>query len=146
MVRVNVVSNESEVKHPAWEYPETMRPAAVALAVALLVILDGCAGVTCTPVVIVVAEKDERPRLQSEPRGLRTDELGRVKEQHREVIVSESWSVTPTSAGNASPRPPGRGWSRDSRSGCAASLGRRLAGSERFRQMPDFECSPPVTA
>jgi len=77
-VRVNVVSNESEVKHPAWEYPETMRPAAVALAVALLVILDGCAGVTCTPVVIVVAEKDERPRLQSEPRGLRTDELGRV--------------------------------------------------------------------
>jgi len=94
-VRVNVVSNESEVKHPAWEYPETMRPAAVALAVALLVILDGCAGVTCTPVVIVVAEKEERPRLQSEPRGLRTDELGRVTEQRREVIVSEYWVRDP---------------------------------------------------
>jgi hypothetical protein len=96
MVRVNVVSNESEVKRPpAWENPEAMRPTAVALAVALLVVLDGCAGVACTPAIIVVAEKDERLRLQSEPRGLRTDELGRVKEQRREVIVSEYWVRDP---------------------------------------------------
>lgn len=72
-----------------------MRPTAVALAVALLVVLDGCAGVACTPAVIVVAEKDERLRLQSEPRGLRSDELGRVKEQRREVIVSEYWVRDP---------------------------------------------------
>jgi hypothetical protein len=71
-----------------------MRPIAVALAVALLVILDGCAG-ACTPAVIVVAEKDERLRLQSEPRGLRTDERGRVKEQRREVLVSEYWVRDP---------------------------------------------------
>jgi hypothetical protein len=57
--------------------------------------LAGCAGVACTPAVIVVAEKDERLRLQSEPRGLRTDELGRVKEQRREVIVSEYWVRDP---------------------------------------------------
>ena len=72
-----------------------MRPSAVALAVALLAILDGCAAVACTPVVIVVAEKDERLRLRSEPRGLRTDELGRVREQRREVIVSEYWVRDP---------------------------------------------------
>jgi len=61
------------------------------LSVALLAALDGCAGVACAPATIVVADKDERLRLQSELRGLRTDELGRVKEQRREVIVSEYW-------------------------------------------------------
>ena len=61
------------------------------IAATLIAIFGGCAGVACTPATIVVAEKDQRPRLQSEPRGLRTDDLGRVKEQRREVIVPEYW-------------------------------------------------------
>ena len=61
------------------------------MIVAVIATLDGCAGVACTPTAIVVVTKDERPRLRSEPRGLRTDEFGRVKEQRREVIVPEYW-------------------------------------------------------
>jgi hypothetical protein len=72
-----------------------MRRLVVALAAAVLASLPGCAAVTCTPAVIVVAENAERPRLQTEPRGLRTDQLGRVKEQRREVIVSEYWVRDP---------------------------------------------------
>jgi hypothetical protein len=68
-----------------------MRRRLIALPVALAAALAGCASVACTPVTVVVAAKDERPRLQSEPRGLRTDELGRLKEQRREVIVTEYW-------------------------------------------------------
>jgi hypothetical protein len=92
MVRVNVVSNEAEVK--PWKRRGTMRAMRrrlIALPVALAATLHGCASVACEPVTIVVADKDERPRLQSEPRGLRTDELGRLKEQRREVIVPEYW-------------------------------------------------------
>jgi hypothetical protein len=68
-----------------------MRRRLIALPVALAAAFHGCASVACTPVTIVVADKDERPRLSSEPRGLRADELGRVKEQRREVIVPEYW-------------------------------------------------------
>jgi hypothetical protein len=68
-----------------------MRAPLPALGLTLLATLHGCAGVACTPTAIVVVATDERPRLQSEPRGLRTDELGRVKEPRREVIVPEHW-------------------------------------------------------
>jgi hypothetical protein len=61
------------------------------LAVVALATLGGCADLACTPTTIVVAEVDERPRLRSEPTGLRTDELGRVKAQRRDVVVSEYW-------------------------------------------------------
>jgi hypothetical protein len=61
------------------------------LAVLLLATLDGCAAAACTPVTIVVVDKDERARLRQEPRGLRTDELGRVKQVYREVITREYW-------------------------------------------------------
>ena len=54
-------------------------------------VLNGCASVTCAPITIVVASKDERPQLRSEPRTLRTDELGRLKEERRDGIVSEYW-------------------------------------------------------
>lgn len=63
----------------------------IALTVTLAAALAACASLACAPVTVVVAAKDERPRLQSEPRGLRTDELGRLKEQRREVIVPEYW-------------------------------------------------------
>jgi hypothetical protein len=92
MVRVNVVSNGAEVKRGKRRGRiRAMRRRLIALPVALAAALHGCASVACTPVTIVVADKDERPRLSSEPRGLRTDELGRVKEQRREVIVPEYW-------------------------------------------------------
>jgi len=92
MVRVNVVSNGAEVKPPKRRGTmRAMRRRLIALPVALAAALGGCASLACAPVTIVVADKDERPRLQSEPRGLRTDELGRLKEQRREVIVPEYW-------------------------------------------------------
>ena len=68
-----------------------MRALHCPLAVVALAALGGCADLACTPTTIVVAEMDERPRLRSEPTGLRTDELGRVKAQRRDVIVSEHW-------------------------------------------------------
>jgi hypothetical protein len=68
-----------------------MRPRPILLGAGLAAALHGCASLSCAPATITVTTKDERPRLQSEPRGLATDELGRVKEQRREVIVSEYW-------------------------------------------------------
>jgi len=62
-----------------------------ALAVILAALLEGCAGVACTPATVIVARKDERTQLRSEPRGIRTDAQGRVSEVRREVIVSEYW-------------------------------------------------------
>jgi hypothetical protein len=92
MVRVNVVSNESEVKRPHQGNNERpMRRSLLVVALALVASFGGCVDVACVPITVVVAAKDERPQLRSEPRGLGTDELGRVKEQRREVIVSEYW-------------------------------------------------------
>jgi hypothetical protein len=59
--------------------------------VALVALLGGCASVACEPATIVVARKDERSQLASEPRGLRTDERGRVSEVQRQVIVTDHW-------------------------------------------------------
>jgi hypothetical protein len=68
-----------------------MRRHPAALVLALGAALGGCAGVACDPVTIVVARKDDRSQLRSEPRGMRTDELGRVSEVRREVIVTDFW-------------------------------------------------------
>ena len=68
-----------------------MRRHRAALVLALVAALGGCAGVACDPVTIVVARKDERSQLRSEPRGMRTDERGRVTEVRREVIVTDFW-------------------------------------------------------
>ena len=68
-----------------------MRRHRAALVLALGIALGGCAGVACDPATIVVARKDERSQLRSEPRGMRTDELGRVSEVRREVIVTDFW-------------------------------------------------------
>jgi hypothetical protein len=53
--------------------------------------LGGCATLACRPVTIVVADKEERPTLVSQPLGLRTNELGRVKEERRDSIGHEYW-------------------------------------------------------
>ena len=68
-----------------------MRRLALTVLAVWMAALGGCAGLACSSVTIVVTEKDERPRLRSESRGLRTDELGRVKEERRDVIVPEYW-------------------------------------------------------
>jgi hypothetical protein len=81
MVRVTVVSNDAEVKRPsAWGNRLAMRRRPHALAAVLLVLLEGYAGLGCTPTTVVFARKDERTQFRSEPRGLRTDEPGGVSE------------------------------------------------------------------
>jgi len=68
-----------------------MRRRRPVLAVVLTALLGGCAGIACTPATVLVARKEDRPQLRSEPRGLRTDEAGRLEEVRRRVIVSEYW-------------------------------------------------------
>lgn len=68
-----------------------MRRHRVALVLALGAALGGCAAIACDPVTIVVTRKDDRSQLRSEPRGMRTDEFGRVSEIRREVIVTDFW-------------------------------------------------------
>ena len=59
------------------------------LAAALLV--QGCASTACTPVSVVVERKEERPRLRTESRGVRTSGTGAVVEDRRDVVVPEDW-------------------------------------------------------
>ena len=68
-----------------------MRADWIMALIATLLALGGCATLACEPVSIVVAGKEERPTLVSQPRGLRTDELGRVKEERRDSIGHEYW-------------------------------------------------------
>jgi len=65
------------------------------MLVALGSVPGGCATFACDPVAIVVAEKDERVRLESRVRGVRVDPLGRVREDREEVIVREYWVRDP---------------------------------------------------
>ena len=53
--------------------------------------LAGCATLACRPGTRVVAHQEERTRLDSEFRGVRTDQLGRVQENRRDAIVHEFW-------------------------------------------------------
>ena len=68
-----------------------MRVDGITVLVTTFAVLGGCATLACTPVSIVVAGKEERPTLVSQSRGLRTDELGRVKEDRRDSIGHEYW-------------------------------------------------------
>jgi hypothetical protein len=60
------------------------------IAGALVVLLLGCAGLTCRPASITVAQKEERARLEATPRGF-TSETGRLEELRRPEIVREYW-------------------------------------------------------
>lgn len=51
--------------------------------------LSGCAMFTCEPVTIVVAQKNEWRRLESQFLGLRTSEVGRVVETRQDVLLRE---------------------------------------------------------
>jgi len=53
--------------------------------------LSGCGALTCTPVTIDVASKDQRTRMVSEFRGVTNDGTGRATELRKEKLVPEYW-------------------------------------------------------
>lgn len=53
--------------------------------------LGGCASVACRPVTVVVESREERARPESEFVGIRTDEVGRVREVRRDRLVVDWW-------------------------------------------------------
>jgi hypothetical protein len=56
--------------------------------------LAACATVRCEPLDIVVDAREERMRVLSEPRGVRTDEFGRVRRDPPVVLVPSYWIRT----------------------------------------------------
>jgi hypothetical protein len=68
-----------------------MQCRSLASVLALVVVLSGCAVVTCTPVTIDVASKDQRTRMVSEFRGVTNDETGRASPIQHEKLVPEYW-------------------------------------------------------
>ncbi len=57
----------------------------------LLVLAASCSMPACRPLTIVVAQKEERARLESVPHGIRTTETGRLEEDRRTEIVRDYW-------------------------------------------------------
>jgi hypothetical protein len=57
----------------------------------LVVIVGGCALVTCQPISVVVAEKQERQRVDVAPIGFRTTETGRVEEVETVRVARTYW-------------------------------------------------------
>ena len=53
--------------------------------------LGGCAALSCDSVSIVVADKEERSRLDMAPRGFSTTATGGLEEVREPVIVREYW-------------------------------------------------------
>src|SRR5262245_7798139 len=53
--------------------------------------LGGCATGACHPVTVVVADKEERSRLEMMPRGFRTGATGQLEELREPVTVREYW-------------------------------------------------------
>jgi len=56
----------------------------------LVLVLSGCAGLSCQQGSITVAKKEERGRLETVPRGY-TTETGRLEEVRRAEIVRDYW-------------------------------------------------------
>jgi len=56
----------------------------------LVLAFSGCAGLSCQPVSITVAKKEERARLETVPHGY-TTETGRLEELRRPEIVRDYW-------------------------------------------------------
>ncbi len=61
------------------------------VAALLLVLVASCRVPACRPLTIVVAQKEERARLESVPRGIRTTETGRLEEDRPTEIVRDFW-------------------------------------------------------
>jgi hypothetical protein len=60
------------------------------IAGAIVLLLLGCAGLTCRPASITVAKKEERARLEATPSGF-TSETGRLEELRTPEIVRDYW-------------------------------------------------------
>lgn len=50
-----------------------------------------CSGLTCEPVPVIVAEKEERERVEMVARGVGTSPTGRVEEIRVPEVVREYW-------------------------------------------------------
>jgi len=68
-----------------------MPPSPFSLLVVAAAVAAGCASAACVPSSVVVERKEERPRVRTETRGLRTDPTGRIVEDRRDVVVPEYW-------------------------------------------------------
>ncbi len=71
-----------------WRRAPGVRWVGIAL---LPVLAASCASLTCRPVTVVVADKQERIRLERVPSGVRTTETGRLEEDRRAEIVRDYW-------------------------------------------------------
>jgi hypothetical protein len=71
--------------------PPGLRPPAALLLGLLALVGGGCALFTCQPISVVVAEKQERRRVDVTPIGFRTDETGRVEEVEAVRVVPTYW-------------------------------------------------------
>ncbi len=56
--------------------------------------VGACASVRCEPREIVVDAREQRTRLVNEPRGIRTDEFGRVRRDPPIVLTPSYWIRT----------------------------------------------------
>ena len=57
----------------------------------LLMVAASCSMPACRPLTIVVAEKEERSRLERVPSGIRTTETGQIEEGRRTEVVRAYW-------------------------------------------------------
>lgn len=71
-----------------------MNVASVSASLVLAAALAGCASVRCEPIAVVVDAREERMRVVSEARGVRTDELGRVRQSTPVVLAPSYWIRT----------------------------------------------------
>ena len=62
---------------------------------ALASLVAGCSAVTCQPVPVTVAQKEERSRMEMMSRGLGTSATGRVEELRVPEVVREYWVRAP---------------------------------------------------
>jgi hypothetical protein len=53
--------------------------------------LGGCAAMTCQPVTLLVAQKQERTRIDQSVRGLETTGAGKLEEARRFAVVPDYW-------------------------------------------------------
>jgi hypothetical protein len=71
--------------------PPGLLPLAALTLGLLVMVAGGCALFTCQPISVVVAEKQERQRVDIAPTGFRTDETGRVEEIETVRVVRTYW-------------------------------------------------------
>jgi hypothetical protein len=62
-----------------------------AAGVLLLVLVAACTLVACRPLSVTVAQKEERARLETVPRGMRTTDTGRLEELRVPEVVRQYW-------------------------------------------------------